>query len=1046
MGNSHRVGACLLFFLSGCTGLIYELVWTRQLLLVLGSTTYAITTVIVAFMAGLALGSHIAGRRCDGLARPGQAYALLEITIGLYGFLVPLLLRAAHPLYATLHPYLTDTPWILTAARFFVSSTVLVIPTTCMGATLPILVRCLTTQTDVLGQTTGRLYGINTMGAVAGTLFAGFWLIPTLGLMHTTHATATVNLAIGFAAMILFRGTRSRPAASPDTTDTPSAGQDTTSDTMTVSLSTYRGVLCSLALSGFAAMVYQVSWTRELIVAIGSSTYAFTCVLAAFILGLAAGSLAIAHTADRWRNPVLVLGWIELGIALAAILMTPLHSRLPRVARWAIERFPENFDALLWTQLTLVVAVILVPTCLMGAVFPLATKIIASKDRRPGAAVGRAYMVNTCGSIAGALAAGFFMIRSDVLGVRHSIAAAAMANTAIGIALITLASPAGKRLTWRLALPMTTAMIISLAGTLIGRSSPRALIDRAHRSSNPGAVARGHADEELECLYFAEGVDTTVAVIRTANGTPHYALTINGRTEASTGDVDMPTQLLCGHVPALLCPDGKAACVIGLASGITLGAVSRYDSFETLDCIEISEEVICAAEFFAPYAHNVLDDGRLSVICEDARNYLALTNRTYNLIVSQPSNLWVSGVSSLFTQEFFALARQRLSDRGVLCIWLQAYGMSLRDFRTVVHTLCNSMEFVSAWQATTGDVLLIAGRQPFSIPLDSLSRRFSAPAVRKDLYRIGVSSLATLLGRFVASGEPLRAWAAAAPIHTDDNAMLEFSTPRSRHRPKPSPILNELHRIGHSPFDEIVVASSADPQHERLRRNATRSREGVKLWIKGLNAAVSQDPDTAIRLLLEAYRLDPRNYLLHHDVMELRRVLVAHVPLDRPRPERDAILDEIDRLRMPTITRLTGNSELTDLASELYAQAHDAWRQGMWDAAADYLAEAHDLDPDREAIVVRLAWANLQLNRLDDAACDLDRFLERHPAAGAAHHMRAAVAAQAGAVETAFVHIQAALRAGISPDRLHADPLLTPLGNDPRFRQLLAPHVHAPPQ
>ncbi|MHC4445935.1 MAG: fused MFS/spermidine synthase, partial [Planctomycetota bacterium] len=587
MRTNIRMLIYLLFLLSGCTGLIYEVVWVRKLILVLGGTTYAITTVLVAFMSGLALGSFLGGKISDGLGQPGRSYGLLEIGIGLYGLAVPLLLGAADPLYRTLYPHVAEMPWLLTGVRFLVGSIVLLLPTTCMGATLPILVRYATHEGQSFGKSVGRLYGINTLGAVLGTMAAGFWLIPAFGLTHTTWIAATVNLFIGLAAIIYLRS-----SPKPVKQVKPSTAKAKPTDlSREVTPNLRLAVLIGFAISGFAAMVYQIAWTRALIMSVGSSTYAFTCILAAFILGLAMGSLVIACWVDRWRRPVLVFGLLELGIGLSAILIVPIHGRIPFIVRQMVTQHAEHYNVLVCYQFALIIAVTFIPTFL-GAIFPLVTRIVAVKDGESGSAVGRAYAVNTLGTIFGSFLAGFVLIRSNVLGIQNSIVAAALLNALVGTWLVVRSRPAGTPIRARLVGSITVVLLIPLISVIVGKW------DRLLLNSAPYLKRQPFIDSEI--VYFGEGVDTTVSVIRHIKNKHYLSMTLNGKTDASTGITDMPTQLLLGHLPALLTDDGKNACVIGLGSGITLSAVACYPSYERLDCVEISDEVIKAAEYFAP--------------------------------------------------------------------------------------------------------------------------------------------------------------------------------------------------------------------------------------------------------------------------------------------------------------------------------------------------------------------------------------------------------------------------------------------------------------
>ncbi|MHC4799722.1 MAG: spermidine synthase, partial [Planctomycetota bacterium] len=553
-------------------------------------------------------------------------------------------------------------------------------------ATLPILVGYITGEGRPFGKSVGLLYGINTFGAVLGTMAAGFWLIPAFGLTHTTWVAATVNLLIGLTAIILLRTsvkTEEQLLPVPVKVKLSDLADEVTGHLRLA-------VLIGFALSGFTAMVYQISWTRALIMSVGSSTYAFTCILSAFILGLAVGSLVIARWADSFRRPVLVFGILELAIALSAILIVPVQGRIPPLVSALVSQHRENYSLLLTYQFALIIAITFVPTFLMGTIFPIVTRIIAVKDGESASAVGRAYAVNTLGTIFGSFLAGFVMI--SFLGVQYSIVAAALLNALIGAWLVIQSRPVGRPMAVRIMVSVFVVLMIPSISILAGRWDWLLL--------NSAPYLKGERSEEEEILYFGEGVDITVAVVRTGGKDGPILLTINGKTDASVDLTDMPTQLLLGHLPALLTDDGKSACIIGLGSGMTLSAVARYPSYELLDCVEISDEVIKAVEYFAPYNYQVLsEDPRVNMIRADGRNHLQLTDRIYDIIISEPSNPWISGVANLFTKEYFTLCKDRLTDDGRLCVWLHSYSMSLNDFKMVVRTLYEEFDFVSIWQS-----------------------------------------------------------------------------------------------------------------------------------------------------------------------------------------------------------------------------------------------------------------------------------------------------------------------------------------------------------
>jgi spermidine synthase len=1028
----------LLFFFSGCTGLIYELVWTRKLVLLLGGTTYAITTVLVAFMSGLALGSYLAGRISDRLRQPGRAYGLLELGIGLYVLAVPALMHLAEPMYRTLYPRVADQPWVLTGLRFAVGCIVLVVPTTCMGATLPLLVRYLTGRGGTFGRSVGVLYGINTLGAVAGTVLAGFWLLPQFGQTTTTWIAATVNLAIGLTAVTLLRTSATRtappdtaPAGEPDARPAGTPPADVQPPLVPRRLR--RTAVAGFAVSGFAAMVYQIAWTRALILSLGSSTYAFTCILAAFILGLAVGSLIVSRWADRVQRPAELFGLLELGIAVSAMLIVPIHGRVPIIVEKIVVAEHAHFTYMLSLQFLIVIGVTLVPTLLMGAIFPIATRVVAAKHGEIGAAVGRAYAVNTVGTIVGSFLAGFVMIRSDVLGVQHSIVAAAVLNAGVGIALVWQSQARGAPRPRRLVAAALMAASVPVIALLAGRWSRELL------SSAPFYRVEREAPDMI-VLDYAEGVDTTVAVLHEVGLPYHVTLTVNGKPDASTAARDMSTQILISQIPALLCPGGRSACVIGLGSGVTAGSVLTHPSYEHIDCVEISAEVVRAERFFADYNHDVLNQtSRVNVIRADGRNHLLLTDRTYDIIISEPSNPWISGAASLFTREFFAVCRDRLNDGGRLCVWLQGYAISYDDFRMVVNTLASVFDSISVWQSADADIMLIASKTSQPVPLDRFVDTFHTPSVHADLCRIGITTPGRLLGRFITADGPLLEWAAGTPLHTDDRMQLEFSAPKSVYRP------TELMRILDDlaarpvPLTGTIITPSADrARTDRILKRAAAAMEARR---RALEASRLYGDNTLqfATGVLSAYELDPGNSLVY---------LGFIVPLQQTFEESSgklspvalAVANEVAHARLPTMTP-PGGRPVEQVFFTVLGNARNAMKRRQWNAAADYAVEASEMRPDHVETIATLGRALAMTGRTAQAAHRLDAFLDRHPDQADVLLVRAAVAASARHTDAALEFLERALHTGrVLPASLRTEAMLAPLRNDPRFQTLLARH------
>ncbi len=415
----------------------------------------------------------------------------------------------------------------------------------------------------------------------------------------------------------------------------------------------------------------------------------------------------------------------------------------------------------------------------------------------------------------------------------------------------------------------------------------------------------------------------------------------------------MTTQLLLGHLPALLAPEGGRACIIGLGSGMTLAAVARHPSYERLDCIEISDEVIHAASYFQPFAYDVLSsDPRVRVIRADGRNHLLLTDARYNLIVCEPSNPWISGVANLFTKEFFTLCRSRLTDDGILAVWLQGYSTSVEDFRMVLQTLFTLSDDISLWTLYFSDYMIVMGKGHQTATLDRFIERCSEPAVRDDLYRIGLHRPAHLLGRYIASGEKLRAWVGNAPINTDDNARLEFSAPRNLFAGQFG-LVEALYPLQQPGLSGLFADSTQADSHPRLGDEIATVVAARWAPIR-VNQLLSQGKaEIGLKFLLDAYRADPTNSVLYSTLTPLRDQLLKAGDGSTAGPNASPLLDRL-RLVEPPVTTPRRNATRPEIVRALRAWAAQSMDWGFWDAAAEHLVEALALEPENREIRLAL--------------------------------------------------------------------------------------------
>jgi spermidine synthase len=775
----------LCFFLSGLGSLALEVVWTRQLRLVFGSTTLAASTILVAYMLGLGLGGLLGGRLSRRAASGVKLYGWIEIAIGVYALAVPTIFGFFPELNRSWLATLGF--WEAALARFAIALAALLVPTILMGATLPIVVAAVVRNDPRVGRSTGLLYGLNTLGAVTGVFVATFVLFPWLGLRGTSLFGAGLDVAVGVIALVLVaRLLPQRPAW-----ETPGAaeyGATRNAPGVTLPLAAIpvrdeepasRAVLAMLlvayALVGFTALVYEVAWTRALATVLGSSIYAFASMLGAFLTGIALGSLAVRRRVDVARRPLVLLacGVATLGVlALATTLLLP---RLPDVFLLFLERWGLDPRRIALLQIGLCMAVMLPPTLVLGALFPLLTRIVARHAHDPGSAVGRVYFANTLGSASGAFCAGFVLL--PLLGLRRTLALAAAINLATAAAVLLCVPGRTRTVRTLAAVPAVAALLLLVfPPPLDPVALTRGVFTRPDVHLSFGVEYQpldGVPADEL--LFYEDGLNTTVTVERKSG---LLALKVNGKTDASTS-IDMSTQVLLGELPLLFGPPAKKVLVIGFASGVTVGSVAKHAGVERIDAVEIEPGIVAASRFFEGVNGKPLDDPRVRVVLDDGRTHLSSTREKYDVVISEPSNPWMSGVSNLFTREFFAGVHDALAEGGRLLQWIHLYAMEPQAFRSILAALRSEFRHVYAFAYARGhaDLLLLATDRPLG--RDDLPRwsELAAP-VRDDLRRIGVYDTAGLWSLLVLGPDDVDALAAAAPVvNSDDNLFIELGAP-----------------------------------------------------------------------------------------------------------------------------------------------------------------------------------------------------------------------------------------------------------------------------
>ncbi|WP_242352486.1 MULTISPECIES: fused MFS/spermidine synthase [Anaeromyxobacter] len=823
--------AAACFFASGAAALLYEVVWFRLLSLTFGHTVFAVTTVLAAYMGGLALGSLLLGKRADGSRRPLLVYGLAEIVIGLYCLTTPLLFAGADAAYIAAHRVLEPGPVGATLLQFSLSALLLVPATAVMGATLPFLSRAVVERSGTTGSRVGLLYAVNTMGAVLGVVATGFGLLPTFGLRATVWIGVALNLGVGIAALLLERTGRGRPPV-PAPSEAPSRSEapPVAGDEPAPSRVAARVALAAIGISGAASMAYEVAWTRALCLAVGSSTYAFTAMLATFLVGLAGGAFAASQALRRWRLRLTAFGVLECAVAALAVATLPVLGMLPQIVLQILGRLGLSHESALLAQFGASFLVMIVPSAAIGATFPLVLAGLTRGISSVGDDVGRVYGANTIGTIVGSVGAGFVLVPQ--IGIHGTVVAAAAANLAAGLGLLLALDARPRR--WLAALAAASAFAIAVFAVprwdRLLMTSGVSIYAARHLGKDAGAQSPREKSASKELLFYAEGLTTTVSVTRTGE---HLFLSVDGKTDASTNGLDMRTQLLLGHLPALLAPDASRALVIGLGSGITAGALAQYP-LRAIDVAELEPAVVDAARLFARENHDVLGDARLRVIAGDGRHILAAAAQPYDLIVSEPSNPWIAGVANLFTREFYRVAREHLSDDGVMVQWLQSYAIFPSEIRMVVRTFREVFPDVTVWRGGAGDYLLVGGKKPLRVDLDAAARRIAqSPGARADLARYW-GDPEDVLQQFVLSEDDTRRFAEGASLNTDDLPLLEFAAPRAMYASTDEDNDRSLRSFQRATLPPVVGASAA----ARLDGPEGRLRAARAAWLRG-------DPEAA---------------------------------------------------------------------------------------------------------------------------------------------------------------------------------------------------------
>jgi spermidine synthase len=735
----------LVFFSSGVSALIYEITWTRRLTLVFGNTVYSVSTVLAAFMGGLALGSLLLGRFVDKRRDPIRIYGVLEIGIGATALLIPLALSAVNPAYQFLYNKVGFSSTLMSLTRFIINAGILIVPTTFMGATLPVMSKVIVRRIEKRGIGIGSLYSMNTFGAMVGCFLSGFVLLSYLGITRSEQVAATINICIGLIAFVLHRrigdiSTSEDGNTLAESPEEPIYGKGS-----------LRLVLFIMGVSGALALAYEVLWVRILVLLLGSSIYSFSMILVVYLFGLTAGSLLSARFVDNSKRPLQIFGWLEVFIGLSVLAGFLFFQRLPFEA-YALKVEPRHYLA---NNFLSTFAVVFPPTLMMGAIFPFAVSVYTRSLGSLGRQTGAVYAVNTIGAVVGSFAAGFILI--PILGSKNSMMLLVLLSFAAGLSLFYLAmkKEGMNKLNWLAG----AVVILPLAGFSMGNDLMEEL-SMKFLYDVPGDV-----------VNFNEDATATVAVVETEGN--YRFLVVNG---VAMTVLCTETQLMA-HLPIAL--SSGTEDVLTICFGMGSSFVSARRAGANVDFVELCPHVVEVFEYFQADP-SMLEEPGVGKIIADGRNYTLLSDKTYDtIIIDPPPPPWSAGTVNLYTTEFYELCKKRLNREGIICQWLPTILSCFTEpqFKMLLRTFQEVFPHTTVWGSPNNyGAFLIGTPEKLEIDEESFMAYFDTPAIKDDLSLYSSTPVdgKYLLSLFALDEDAARSYAGSEPVMNDDNPWIEF--------------------------------------------------------------------------------------------------------------------------------------------------------------------------------------------------------------------------------------------------------------------------------
>lgn len=779
--------ACILFVLSGVAALIYQVTWFKHLSYFMGNSSYAQAVVLATFMGGLAVGSWWWGKKSDETKNPLKIFAWLEISIGIYClFYMPIFEQIKYLFVQTVvNNNLETVSTEVFFLKIIASVSAILLPTILMGGTLPVLVKYLSGKIEEVGRNVSILYFINSFGAIIGSMAAGFYLIGEFGLTTSTHIGAILDIIVGVAVLLYFKLQKGHPHHELTKEDQADEKQSLVFD-YNISTKQRRIVIAIAGLSGLCAMMYEVVWLRLLIPILSSTTHSFTLVLTAFISGITLGSIIIYFLLPYLKNSFKTLGYCQFGIVISMLLTIPFYEKLPYFIWSAIELdhvATKGYSSYLTTQFLYIICLMIVPTVFMGMSLPLATKLLVKQVEKTGELVGKTFSANTIGTVIGSLLAGLLLI--PTIGIKSTMELAIFFNLILFIVayqassnnskielvviLLILSGSVGLYKVTTDTKTWTSSIMLSDIGRVVGRRlAPESFSQFREEMLN----------QHDSILYYNEGVGGTVVVAQT--GRNKYLYT-NGKCDGSSIS-DAITQIELAQIPMILHPNADTVLVIGLGTGQSIGHVMTHSSVSYAEVAEISPEVVEASKYFDNVNLQPLDNQKVHLIQEDGIVALTLSPHKYDVIISEPSNPWSSGIGNLFTKEVFKLAKSKLRKNGILAQWFHLYEMDDATLRLILRTVSSEFEYLKLWKLNNTDLLVMGSSQKFNDDLSDIEKKYLVAKPYLEELDENLGNFTSFLAQeLIAETSEVDNYVGKGSLNTEDHPILELWAPKAHY-------------------------------------------------------------------------------------------------------------------------------------------------------------------------------------------------------------------------------------------------------------------------